>query len=52
MEFHVSQKEAEWSSYWQEHNLQFAHELPLKSEDIVALQKWLNEKFQSRWHDS
>ena len=52
MEFHVSQKEAEWSSYWQEHDLQFAHELPLKSEDIVALQKWMNEQFQSRWHDS
>ena len=52
MEFHASQKEAEWTIYWKKNNLQFAHELPLKSEDIVAIQKWLNEKFQSRWHDS
>lgn len=52
MEFHVSQKETEWASYWKENNLQFAHELPLKSEDIVALQQWLKEQLQTRWYDS
>ncbi|WP_214685667.1 hypothetical protein [Exiguobacterium sp. s155] len=51
-EFNASFKEEEWSTYWKEHDLHFVHELPLKNEEITAVQDWLKFQMTHQRHSS
>ncbi|QUE86337.1 hypothetical protein [Exiguobacterium alkaliphilum] len=51
-EFNASLKEKEWSIYWKEHDLHFVHELPLKNEEITAVQDWLKHQMTHQHHSS